>query len=94
MRKTTQGNIQKNITMTPDLFYALLGRAKEMKLDFQDYVRALLATSIKADLSLVDEETEKRIAQSLQDLAQGKYTDLEVDQDIEEHFKKLLDSRV
>lgn len=77
MRKTTQGNIQKNITLTPELFYALLQKAQEVKLDFQDYVRALLSASVKTDIPLVDEETEKRIAQAVQDLTQGKYVDVD-----------------
>lgn len=91
MRRTTQGNIQKNITLTPELFYALLGKAKEIKLDFQDYIRLLLASSVKTNLPLVDEETEQRIAKSLKEIKRGEYTDLESDQDIEKHFEKLLD---
>lgn len=89
MRKTTQGNIQKNITLTPELFHALLDRAKETKLDFQDYVRVLLAASIKSDLPLIDEETEKRIAQAVQDLAQGKY--IEVNPHDEKKMNKILE---
>ena len=87
MKTSTQGNIQKNITLTPELFYIIMSKAREIGLDFQDYVRMILAASVKTDLSLidpnkiqkqqnfelVDEETEKRIGQSLKDIAEGKY---------------------
>lgn len=89
MKRSTQGNIQKNITLTPDLFYIIMSKAKEIGLDFQDYVRMILAASIKADLPLVDEETEKRIGQSLKDLKEGRYTTVSGQKELRDHLQKL-----
>ncbi|HLC93990.1 MAG TPA: hypothetical protein VJH96_00265 [Patescibacteria group bacterium] len=89
MKQSTQGNIQKNITLTPDLFYTLLLKARDMGLDFQDYVRLILAASVKEDIPLVDEETEKRIGQALQDLKEGRYTIVSTQEELHEHLDKL-----
>lgn len=103
MKISTQGNIQKNITLTPDLFYIIMAKAKEIGLDFQDYVRMILAASVKANLPLVDpnkiqkqqnfervdEETEKRIGQSLKDLKEGRYTTITTQKELHNYLRKL-----
>ncbi len=41
------------------------------------------------DIPMVDEETEKRIGQSLKDLAEGRYTVLKTKKDIENFVENL-----
>ena len=84
--------IQKLITFSPQLFESIEKKAKKLGISFPEYIRVLAVNDIKTiveNLPLVDEETEKHIARSMQDVKQGKYTVLKDDKDIENHFKDL-----
>lgn len=89
MRITSHGNIQKNITMTPGLFYSLLEQAHKAHLEFQDYIRLLLSAAIRDDTQLVDEETEKRLAQAADDLKSGRYTIVSTKKELDDLLKSV-----
>lgn len=68
--------IQKLITFSPQLYEIVLAKAKQLGLSFGEYIRHLTITDVKKEvkqLSMVDEETERRIGQSLKDLEEGRF---------------------
>ncbi|OGD97816.1 hypothetical protein A3A49_01530 [Candidatus Curtissbacteria bacterium RIFCSPLOWO2_01_FULL_38_11b] len=83
--------IQKLITFSPQLYQVVLAKAKQLGLSFGEYMRHLAIIDVKKEvehLPMVDEATDKRIGQSLKDLAEGRYT--EVDPSNEKALNKAL----
>ena len=90
--KVQRDRIQKLITFSPQL-YALVGKkAEKLGVSFPEYIRMLAVSDIKEqveELPMVDEETEKQINKSLQDLKKGKYTEIRTEEELEAHLKSL-----
>jgi len=90
--KMQRDRIQKLITFSPHL-YALVGRkAEKLGVSFPEYIRILAVSDIKEQveqLPMVDEETERQIAKSLQDLKKGRYTEVRTEEELGAHLKSL-----
>ncbi|MBI4009296.1 hypothetical protein HY357_03615 [Candidatus Roizmanbacteria bacterium] len=85
-------SVPKLITFSSELYRLVLDKAKRLGLSFGEYVRVLVVNDVKKEVEsipMVDEETEKRIGESLKDYREGKYTVLKSDKDIENYFKNL-----
>ncbi len=83
--------VQKLITFSPQLYEIIIAKAKQLGLSFGEYMRHLAIIDVKEEiehLPMVDDETDKRIGQSLKDLAEGRYT--EVDPSDEKALNKAL----
>lgn len=84
--------IQKLITFSPHLYDLVEKKATKLGVSFPEYIRMLAVSDIKKqveELPTVDEETEKQIGKSLEDLKKGHYTALHTDKDIDKHFDSL-----
>lgn len=91
--------VQKLITFSPQLYAIVKQKADRLGVSFPEYLRMLAVTDVKKEVEvekipMVDEETEKRIGESLKDFKEGRYTVLETHEDVDKHFKKLLRKRV
>ena len=83
--------IQKLITFSPQLYQVVLTKARQLGLSFGEYMRHLAIIDVKEEiehLPMVDDATDKRIGQSLKDLEEGRYT--EVDPSDEKALNKVL----
>ena len=83
--------IQKLITFPPQLYQVVLAKARHLGLSFGEYMRHLAIIDVKKEveqLPMVSEATDKRIGQSLKDLEEGRYT--EVDPSNEKALNKAL----
>lgn len=81
--------IQKLVTYSPKLFELATQRAQELGLSFNEYQRYVMAKDIdERSIPMVDEETEKRIEESLKDYAEGRY--ITVDPSIPGELEKAL----
>lgn len=80
----------KQITFSKNLIKKAETRALEVGLTFNEYVRHLVVNDIEQAIELLTEESERAVAQSLNDLSEGKYTVLNNSKEIKKHFKKLL----
>lgn len=72
--------IQKLITFSPQLYQLAYHKAKMLGLSFADYIRHLTVADVKEEaenIPMVDEETEKRIGESLKALERGEYIDID-----------------
>lgn len=83
--------VQKLITFSPQLYENIFAKARRLGLSFGEYMRHLAIIDVKDEiehLPMVDEETEKRIGQSLKDLAEGHY--VEIDPSDEKALNRVL----
>ncbi len=83
--------VQKLITFSPQLYQVVLAKARQLGLSFGEYMRHLAIIDVKKEvehLPMVDEATDKRIGQSLKDLEEGRYT--QVDPSNEKELNKAL----
>ena len=83
--------IQKLITFSPQLYQVVLTKARYLGLSFGEYMRHLAIIDVKKEvehLPMVDVATEKRIGQSLKDLEEGRY--IEVNPTDETSLNKAL----
>lgn len=74
--KAKSKRIQKLITVSPQLYHLANLQAMRLGLSFPEYVRHLLANAVERKeeyIPMVDEETEKRIGESLKDIEKGNY---------------------
>ena len=89
--QTTQDRVQKLVTFSPKLYNNAVARANSLGIPFAEYVRHTLIKDVEEsdkNLPMVDAQTEKRIGQSLKDIEDGKY--IEVDPSNEEELKKFV----
>ncbi|KKR78348.1 MAG: hypothetical protein UU23_C0001G0112 [Candidatus Curtissbacteria bacterium GW2011_GWA1_40_9] len=89
MRDTAR--VQKLITFSPQLYQVVLTKARQLGLSFGEYMRHLAVIDVKEEierLPMVDEASDKRIGQSLKDLEEGRYT--EVDPSDDKALNKIL----
>ena len=90
--KMQKDRIQKLITFSPHLYTLVEKKAEKLGISFPEYIRILAVSDIKEqveELPMVDEETEKQIAKSLQDIKEGRYTTIKNEKDLEAHLKSL-----
>ena len=83
--------IQTLITFSPQLYQVVLAKARQLGLSFGEYMRHLAITDVKKEvesLPMVSEATDKRIGQSLKDLEQSRY--IEIDPSNEKALNKAL----
>lgn len=84
--------IQKLITFSPHLYELVEKKARNLGVSFTEYIRMLAVSDIKKQieqLSMVDEETEKQIGKSLQDLEMGRYTTVRTKKELDAYLKSL-----
>lgn len=84
--------VQKLITFSPQLYEIVLAKSKQLGLSFGEYIRHLTITDIKEEvkqLSMVDQETERRIGQSLKDLKEGRFTVIKNKKELDTHLNSL-----
>ena len=84
--------IQKLITFSPHLHNLVEKKAEKFGISFPEYIRMLAVSDIKKqveELPMVDEETEKQIGQSLQDLKAGRYTTIKTKKELDAYIKSL-----
>jgi hypothetical protein len=89
--QTTQDRVQKLVTFSPKLYNSAVARANSLGIPFAEYVRHTLIKDVEEgnrNVPMVDSETEKRIGQSLKDIENGKY--IEVDPANKEELKKFV----
>jgi hypothetical protein len=89
--QVTQDRVQKLVTFSPKLYNSAVARANSLGIPFAEYVRHTLIKDVEESnrsLPMVDAQTETRIGQSLKDLEDGKY--IEVDPSNEEELKKFV----
>lgn len=84
---------QIRLNKTPELEQVLAFlRSKYRILSEAEIIKVALAEKYKretGDIPLVDEETEKLIAQGIEDYKKGRYTELKTDEDIDKYFDSL-----
>ena len=83
---------QIRLNKTPELEEVLAYlRSKYRLLSEAEIIKVALAEKYakEAKIPLVDEETEKLIAQGLEDYKKGRYTELSTDEDIDKYFDSL-----
>jgi|SRR3989338_7369706 len=84
--------IQKLITFSPQLYSLVKEKAERLGLSFPEYLRLLAASDVKKEVEqipMVDEETEKRIGQSLKDYKEGRYTIISTKEELKKHLNSL-----
>lgn len=82
MRDTAR--VQKLITFSPQLYQVVLTKARQLGLSFGEYMRHLAVIDVKEEierLPMVDDASDKRIGQSLKDLEEGRYTEVDPSDD-------------
>lgn len=83
---------QIRLNKTPELAEVLdLFRRKYRLLSEAEIIKVALAEkySKEVSISLVDEETEKLIAQGVEDFKNGRYTTVKTDKELNAYLKKL-----
>ncbi len=83
---------QIRLNKTPELEEVLAYlRSKYRLLSEAEIIKVALAEKYakEAKIPLVDEETEKLIAKGLQNIKEGKYTDIKTDEELDEYLKSL-----
>lgn len=93
---TAATRVQKLVTFSPQLYSNAETKAKQLGVPFAEYLRHLIIKDVEeniVDLPMVDEETDRRIGESLEAYKRGEYTELKTNKDIKEYFDKL-DSEV
>ena len=90
--KSQKNRVQKLITFSPNLYTLVEGKAEKLGISFPEYIRMLAVSDIKEqveEIPMVDEETEKQIGKSLQDLKEGKYTEIKTEKELDAYLKSL-----
>jgi len=88
---TVTNRVQKLVTFSPQLYFNADTKAKQLGVPFAEYLRHLIIKDVEediADLPMVDEETDKRIGQSLKDFEEGRY--IEIDPSNNEELEKFV----
>jgi hypothetical protein len=75
MQTTTQ-RVQKLVTFSSKLYDNAIARANSLGIPFAEYVRHVVIKDIEEgieNIPMVDNETNKRIGQSLNDIEKGRF---------------------
>lgn len=84
MRQTAR--VQKLITFSPQLYEVVISKARHLGLSFGEYMRHLAIIDVKEEIErmpMVDEETNKRIGESLKALKEGRYSVIDPSNEVE-----------
>ena len=88
---TVTNRVQKLVTFSPQLYYNAEARAKQLGIPFAEYLRHLIIKDVEediVDIPMVDAETDRRIGESLKAYEEGRYT--EVDPNNEDHMNEFV----
>ena len=83
--------VQKLITFSTKLYNTAVARANSLGIPFAEYIRHIVIDDIEENienLPMVDEETNKRIGESLKAYEEGRYT--KIDPTNEEQMNNLV----
>jgi len=81
---------QIKVSVSPELKSLVKSRAQNIGVPITQYVKNLIINDVKeSPLFQVSDESEKRIGQSLKDLAEGRYTVIRSDEELEAHLDNL-----
>jgi hypothetical protein len=83
--------VQKLITFSTKLYNTAVARANSLGIPFAEYIRHIVIDDIEENienLPMVDEETNKRIGESLKAYKEGHY--IEIDPTNEEQMNNLV----
>lgn len=87
---TSQSTQQIKISVSPELKSLVESRAQGIGVPVTQYVKNLIINDVKQSPTfLVSEDSEKRIGQSLKDLAEGRYTVINSKKDLDAHLDSL-----
>ena len=89
---TAINRVQKLVTFSPQLYYNAETKAKYLGVPFAEYLRHLIIKDVEediVDIPMVDDETNKRIGESLEAYKRGEYTELKTEKDIEDFVHGL-----
>lgn len=87
-----QSRVQKLITFSPHLYNLVGKKAEKLGVSFPEYIRMLAVFDIRErieELPMVDEETEKLIGKSLQDIKEGRYTTVRTKKELNAYLKSI-----
>jgi len=90
--QTQTKSVQKLITFSPQLYQLVLNKAKRLGLSFAEFLRLVAVNEVKKEVEeipMVDEETEKRIGESLKAYKEGRFKSLKTNKEIDDYFKNL-----
>ena len=90
--QTQTKSVQKLITFSPQLYQLVLNKAKRLGLSFAEFLRLVAVNEVKKEVEeipMVDEETEKRIGESLKAYKEGRFKSLKKNKEIDDYFKNL-----
>lgn len=88
---TATNRVQKLVTFSPQLYYNAEVKAKQLGIPFAEYLRHLIIKDVEEDimdLPMVDAETDRRIGESLKAYEEGRYT--EIDPNNEDQMNELV----
>lgn len=86
--QTTQEQIK--VSVSPELKSLVKSRAENIGVPITQYVKNLIINDVKHyPVYQVDEETEKRIGQSLEDIKEGRYTVIKSKKELDAHLDSL-----
>lgn len=88
---TATNRVQKLVTFSPQLYYNASSKAKQLGVPFAEYLRHLIIKDVEediTDLPMVDAETDRRIGESLKAYEEGRYT--EIDPNNEDQMNELV----
>ncbi|OGK25589.1 hypothetical protein A2954_01340 [Candidatus Roizmanbacteria bacterium RIFCSPLOWO2_01_FULL_37_12] len=90
--QTQTKSVQKLITFSPQLYQLVLNKAKRLGLSFAEFLRVMAVNEVKKEVEsipMVDEETEKRIRESLEAYRKGQYTEIRTDEELKKYLGSL-----
>lgn len=92
---TSATKIHQKLISFPDPIYTrLLKRAKKIGFSFSEYMRMLSVTHLQQpepfeEIEMLDEETSKRVVDSIKDFKNGHFVTLKTNKEIRDYFNKL-----
>jgi predicted CopG family antitoxin len=86
--------MQKLITFPDPIYKRLLKRAKKIGFSFSEYMRMMSVEHLQQpepfeEIEILDEETSKRVAESMEDFKNGRFVTLSSRKEIDDHFNNL-----
>lgn len=90
--QTQTKSVQKLITFSPQLYQLVLNKAKRLGLSFAEFLRVMAVNEVKKEVEeipFVDEETEKRIGESLKAYQNGQYREIKTDEELKNYLDNL-----
>jgi hypothetical protein len=90
---TNTSTIHQKLIGFPEPLYKLASKqVKKFGISFSEYLRMLVIQDVlnkNNQIEMVDEDTEKRIGESVEDFKHGRYTVIKGHEELEKYFNKL-----